>query len=156
MNDLHIIAGMDGKEYRVLIGATDGIQDCIAVDDDKLVFVGNPTMIAAYVEGERVEMHIPFGFTWDGASIPKFARWLVGHPLDAEFRIASLLHDAAYESRTRRVLNDVIFYAALRNAGVSKWKAVVMYAAVRAGGFVYYAGDTSRFWRGVRWLLKRS
>ena len=69
----------------------------------------------------------------------------------------SLVHDAGYEDRTKRVLHDVIFYYLLRELEqVPAWKAWLMYAAVRIGGHVYYAAETSRFWRGIKGILSRA
>ncbi|MBM96016.1 MAG: hypothetical protein CMI09_09255 [Oceanospirillaceae bacterium] len=130
--------------------------DAIQQHGDRLIYIGNDIELRFVVSGQSVTVRLEFGFEWDGASIPGFAQWLIGKPMDFEFRIASLLHDAGYEYRTRRVLHDVIFYYLLRQASVPAWKASIMFAAVRLGGHVYYASETSRFWRGVKWVLERT
>lgn len=92
----------------------------------------------------------------DGASIPQVFRGLIGQPLESDFQVPSLIHDAGYDDRARRVLQDVIFYYLLRQNRVPRWKALLMYSAVRLGGHVYYAAEYSRFWRRVKRLLERA
>lgn len=150
------INGLNGNSY-VVEEAPDLSQvlAVIQVNERSLVYVGQP-MALVFRVGERVvEIEVPAGFEWDGASIPGFAQWLIGRPLDSDFRVPSLVHDSGYEDRSRRVLQDVIFYYLLRQGGVPRWKSTLMYVAVRVGGHVYYASETSRFWRGVKGVLGR-
>lgn len=75
------------------------------------------------------------GYEWDGASIPRWAWSLIGHPLDDDHIIASLFHDALYGLKLLpRALCDRIFKELLRRDGVSKTKQNLMYYAVRVGG----------------------
>lgn len=150
------INGLNGSSY-VIDEYPDlsGVQYSILRNGSTLSYVGSATDWRFVVNGRTVSIRVPFGFEWDGASIPGFGQWLVGHPLDNAFRVPSLVHDAGYADRTTRVLHDVIFFHTLRQAGVPLWKASVMYAAVRLGGHVYYASETSRFWRIVKRLMER-
>lgn len=125
-------------------------------DGDGLIYSGVGRTVVFRVNGKDVLIEIPAYYCWDGASIPFFAQWFVGKPLEELFRMASFIHDLTYERREFRVLCDVLFYYILRRRGVAKWKAMLMYASVRVGGHAFYAGDTSRFWRAVRWLLQKT
>ena len=42
-------------------------------------------------------IHVPFGFIWDGSSVPRFAQWLLS--TDGDFEIASMIHDYLYENK---------------------------------------------------------
>ena len=156
------IYGHDGKHYKVyMTSPLNQVEHWISKHDKGLIYEGpNKRIIFLVVEtdGNNSKEHyldyeLKNGYKWDGASIPKRTQWLIGKPTDKEFRVASLFHDLGYENRERRVLQDVVFYYVLCISPVPRWKADLMYKAVRAGGFVYYASDTSKFWRKVRgWL----
>ena len=151
------INGLNGSSY-VIDEAHDVsyLFDAIQQHGDRLIYIGNDIELRFVVSGQPVTVSLEFGFEWDGASIPGFGQWLIGQPLDDAFRVPSLVHDAGYADRTMRVLHDVIFFHLLRQAGVPLWKASIMYVAVRLGGHVYYASETSRFWRGVKQVLERT
>ena len=152
------IKGYDGKTYRIC-RETDltGLIDDIQREGSGLRYTGDDRNLKFSANGKTTTIGIESGFQWDGASIPGFAQWLIGKPTDKAFRVPSLVHDAGYEDRTKRVLHDVIFYYLLRELEqVPAWKAWLMYAAVRIGGHVYYAAETSRFWRGIKGILSRA
>lgn len=90
------------------------------------------------------------GFTFDGASIPPVFWDLVGEPTDSDFLIAAMIHDYLYSIRFNRKISDGAFRTFLIQNGVWTLKAKLMWAGVRLGGFVFYAGDTSKFWKKVR------
>ena len=80
---------------------------------------------------------IPEGYRYDGASIPRWAWCIFGHPLSPEFRWASLFHDKLCEdamSIEARTHADAVFLELLREAGVSQWRRLLMWAAVRLYG----------------------
>lgn len=106
-------------------------------------------------EGRYLERtwHVPAGYIFDGASIPPIFWDLIGEPDDQEFLIAALIHDFLYERRWNRKMADAAFRNFLIKEGVWGFKASVMWAAVRLGGFSFYAGDTSKFWAKVRNFL---
>lgn len=93
------------------------------------------------------------GYIFDGASIPPMFWGLVGEPDDKDFIEAALIHDYLYERRYNREVADEIFRRYLISEGVWSFKARLMWLAVRLGGHVFYAGDTSKFWRKVRNLI---
>lgn len=150
------INGYNGSVYVVeLVGELSGIYESISKSDSGLIYSGADMDVYFYVNGRSFVVTLANGFEWDGASIPGIFQWLIGHPSDQLFRVPSLLHDSGYGDRTKRVFHDVIFYYLLRRAGLPGWKSWLMYVAVRVGGHVFYAAESSRFWRGVRWLLDR-
>lgn len=77
---------------------------------------------------------IPEGYSWDGASIPRWAWSLMGHPLEGDLRLPSLIHDWLCEhSKTPadRMVADAIFFLLLSRAGVPRWRRICLWAAVR-------------------------
>lgn len=151
------INGHNGERYIVQCHSKPGMferyANLIRVENKGLRYTGPDLKLTFVINGMPHFVKIDSGYEWDGASIPKRFQWLIGKPKDKEFRFASMLHDDGYEERSNRAINDVIFLYVLLEMGVPSWKADLMYKAVRAGGFAYYASDTSRFWRFVRKLL---
>lgn len=98
-----------------------------------------------HVEAGGRIWHVPKGFVYDGASIPWWAWALIGHPGDGRFAEAAALHDWLYEShQVSRSIADAVFLELLLRktapsdgappVAVPKWKANIMWAAVRVGG----------------------
>lgn len=77
------------------------------------------------------------GYEFDGASIPRVF-WFIGHPMSPKFQRAALIHDILYGFRTDRETNDELFYQLLLEDGVNKFRAKLMWTAVRVGGVFYY------------------
>lgn len=76
------------------------------------------------------------GTICDGASIPRPAWWLIGSPFTGKYRNAAIPHDAYYmdhRGRTRLEV-DKAFYEQMREDGVGRFKAWLIYKAVRIGG----------------------
>lgn len=87
----------------------------------------------------RTGLRIPKGYDCDGASVPKVFHRLIGYPLDNEFIEASFIHDWIYWTHCRsREIADWLFHRTLRDNGVPKVKAYVMYKAVRVFGDKYW------------------
>jgi hypothetical protein len=91
-------------------------------------------------EGSGETITIPAGFITDLASIPAFA-WPV-FPADGPYAKAAVVHDYGYSVAgvmpdgrrySRRQIDD-IFREAMAVVGVSRWRRMVIYAAVRVGG----------------------
>ena len=100
------------------------------LDNDKMKLAENTKRI---VDGLLVE--IKHGFEWDGASIPRWAWSIAGHPKDDDVIVPSLFHDGLYSSKlVSRWKADRIFYKLLRREGVGRFKANYMFWAVRVGG----------------------
>lgn len=94
-----------------------------------------PHRFKFYYQGDlRYEITVPSGFDFDFASVPLLFQGLfpkVGTKTD----VAALLHDWLYATQIYdRRLADRLFYYAMLNIGVPKFKAWSMYQAVRLGG----------------------
>ena len=90
---------------------------------------------AEICKGSVVEIAIPAGYHWDGATIPRPCWSIIGRPEDPQFALASLAHDwfcEQSETRPIRVMGDAIFLWLLRHAGVSAWRHYAMFLAVSA------------------------
>jgi len=78
---------------------------------------------------------IPIGFVTDGASIPRFLWRVFGHPFQAKFLRAAVIHDYLLaKALYTKEIADEIFYIILLQDGVGKRKAKLMYWAVRKFG----------------------
>ncbi len=78
----------------------------------------------------------PYGQVWvapagsrvDGASIPRAFWSIIGGPFEGKYRNASVLHDVAYEEqKVPPEEADLMFYNAMRCAGVGATTAKTMY-----------------------------
>lgn len=99
------------------------------------------------LDGKLTRIEIEKGYTYDGASIPRFARWLIER--DGVHRESALLHDYLYECEGfidfeldglfyNRKDADQIFRECLKSQGLASWKVFLMYNAVRIGGGSYW------------------
>lgn len=74
------------------------------------------------------------GYRWDGATIPKGVRWIIGPKGDPCFLLASMVHDKLCENhkfiKNDRYLSSLIFRELLIACGVSEFKAKIMFFAV--------------------------
>ena len=83
--------------------------------------------------------HIPKGFLFDGASIPKIFWAKIFSPFDPKVIASALEHDNDYSTHHRsRKHADKVFKKNLILNGVSKKKAQTMYLGVRVGGYFAY------------------
>jgi Protein of unknown function (DUF1353) len=88
-----------------------------------------------YTDPQGVVWIAPSGSQVDGASIPRSLWSLMGGPFEGKYRNASVLHDVAYEQKTRPWPEcDRMFYNAMRCSGVSAVDAGMMYYALRKFG----------------------
>ena len=79
---------------------------------------------------------VPVGRLTDLASVPRlpFAYWLTGDT----GRKAGVIHDEVYHwhmGGASRAMADAIFHEALLAEGIVPWRAALMYAGVRLGGW---------------------
>ena len=84
------------------------------------------------------------GFHTDGASIPRLAWRVIGHPFSKDILPHALAHDALYasEAMTRRECDDW-FAESMRISGVSAIKRRAIWSAVRLFGWsVWRSHDT--------------
>lgn len=83
------------------------------------------------------------GNTYDGASIPRWAWSIIGHPLEQRFRWPSYWHDRLCESSRTwadRRLADAVLLVLLEEAGVGYWRRTAMWLAVRAYAWFIWKG----------------
>ena len=82
------------------------------------------------------QIKVPKGFKTDLASIPRFL-WILLPPF-GRYSQAAVIHDYLYESKLyTREEADKIFRELMLRYGTYKWKAKIMYHAVRVFGFKY-------------------
>jgi hypothetical protein len=102
------------------------------------LFDGGRARLDDAVEYETDDGHVyvaPLDMVFDGASIPRAAWSAVGHPFDARYLPAAVIHDALYQQQvTTRARADAVFREALRANGVNRVRATTMWLAVRVGG----------------------
>lgn len=83
-----------------------------------------------------VQYTIPYGFTFDGWSIPR-PLWFISHPLYYPYLEAFLIHDWFYETgHISRLKADWDF--AKRVAKINKFKGALFFIAVRIFWFRHY------------------
>ena len=90
-------------------------------------------------------VHIRAGMKTDGATIPRIAWRLIGHPLQVPLLGPALGHDALYAAElVSREEADRWFLEAMRKAGIGWVKRNAIWLAVRAGGGVVWRRHTAR------------
>ena len=84
--------------------------------------------------GILINIAVPEGFIFDGASIPKFGWLILGPPFEPDFIIPACVHDWVCENAhtyADRMIGDTLFFRLLTYEKVSYWKRAIMYALVR-------------------------
>ena len=81
---------------------------------------------------------VPAGFITNYATLPPFVPRFLIRKL-GRHRKGAVLHDYLYNADTKyqafnRSQCDSLFYDAMRDEGVPRWKASLMFSGVRAGG----------------------
>lgn len=80
-------------------------------------------------------IRVPKGFVTDFASVPRIFWWLF--PPWGKYGKAAVVHDYLYHTRMfSRVVSDAIFLEAMVVLKVPLWKRLIIYWAVRIGGWV--------------------
>ena len=88
-----------------------------------------------YTDPQGVVWIAPAGSQVDGASIPRALWPFFGGPFEGKYRNASVLHDVAYDQRTRPWQQvDRMFYDAMRCSGVGVVEAKTFYFALYRHG----------------------
>lgn len=78
---------------------------------------------------------VPAGFTYDGASIPRFFWRVTGGPFQSPRCIAALLHDYLYAThKVDRATADKIYRDMQIALGIAKYKARIEYRVLRIFG----------------------
>ena len=119
--------------------ATEGKHLPVCLDGDRLVFL-SPVECVVFVGGVRLLLNESEGNSWDGATIPRVCWSFMGHPLEADFRWASLWHDRLCEQTDtieQRGFADAVFLELLRQSGVGFWRRWAMWFAVRCYGVAF-------------------
>ena len=102
-----------------------------------VAFLGKPFRVEYHRDGELRLVIVPTGFPTDLASVPRMLRGVVSKVTGIE---ASIAHDWLYDQREgERADADRLFYEMLK-LSESRWKAWIMYRAVRAGGGIAWRG----------------
>lgn len=90
------------------------------------------------------EYWIPAGYTFDGASIPRFFWRVIGSPFDPRFWAAALAHDWIYLMHVlAREVADEIFRQLLIRSGAGRARARTMWSAVRGFGCGPWKNNTT-------------
>lgn len=118
------------------------------------------------LDGAKIEILIPRGFIFDGASIPRFFWRIVGHPFHPKRLIAALIHDAlfgkingrvkifigGYLLDNERAMNffdqektDAVFKGLLIACKNTKFIVYTMCKAVSIGGRFFFRKSENRF-----------
>ena len=96
-----------------------------------------------YMRSDHTMIVVPSGFVTDLASIPRVFHPLI--PVNGKHRAAAILHDYLYETQTMsRAKADSIFLEAMEACGVRWTQRVVMYSAVRIGGWIAWNARKKR------------
>ena len=80
---------------------------------------------------------VPAGFSYDGASVPRFFWRIVFPPVHPKSRRAALFHDFIYRTHPEgwtKADADCLFYNLLLEDGVPKWRAWLAYQGVNLFG----------------------
>lgn len=86
-----------------------------------------------YISNNGDAYTVPKNFITDLASIPRVIRSIFA--VNSKHRQAAVLHDYLYTKKhISRKMADELFYEAMINSNVTKWKAKLFYYAVRIGG----------------------
>ena len=94
------------------------------------------TNLYKLIESVIIEgIKIPAGFTWNGASIPRALWPVIGSPFEPRLQAPAMVHDYCCHSGFNRKKADKVFRKLLIANGVSKVRANIMYAGVRAAAF---------------------
>ena len=87
---------------------------------------------ASYESTWQLEIVVPFGFYFDGATVPR-AFWFYASPWAGRWNRAAAVHDYSLKMNLfSRQICDLIFLDALLAAGCSRRRSALMYLAVRA------------------------
>ena len=89
-----------------------------------------------YLTVDGVNVWIPKGYWYNGASIPRPFWFIMGSPFDPIYWAAAGAHDWRYLTHTcTRLEADETLFQLCRQAGVGLWKSRTIWSAVRAAGY---------------------
>ena len=110
--------------------------------DGRTMTLVNPL---SYTDPKGTIWEVPAGATTDGASIPRLLWTIAGGPFEGKYRTAAVIHDYYCETKTRPWRNThLVFYDAMRTAGMDELPAKTYYAAVYYFGPRWGIGTASK------------
>ena len=134
---MRAVKGKDGKWYGYLY-ARPKVEP---VEGKRLMRLTQDWLL---LRSDGLAVLIRAGFTFDGASIPKFYWWRF-QPFDPMTLVAALIHDYLYVyGLLGRHVADAFFYHMLMCEHNGGWKSSVLYAAVNHFGWLGYDSDAKR------------
>lgn len=101
-----------------------------------------------FIDSRNDKWIAPQGLMTDGASIPRPFWTILGGPFEGPYRRAAVMHDAAYQAHGKmrtamgwwrlydRSDADRMLYEGMLTDGCPKFKALAIYYAVRAFGWL--------------------
>lgn len=130
-------------------------------DKEREIFETAEPWDCVWGDGENVRyLHVPYGYVWDCASIPRIGWSVIGLAPSGIMDAPSLIHDVLYrteggkkkqELRDCKIMNengnriyigrreaDFVLRAAMRYAGIDEKKCQAVLAIVRAFGWRYW------------------
>ncbi len=100
-------------------------------------------------------LYVDAEFVTDGASIPRIAWSIVGHPMAEDYVVSALAHDALYAAELLpRPACDSEFRAQLKLAGVNILRRNEFYLAVRLGGGIVWGRHTPQSVAAARLIAR--
>ncbi|MET4045450.1 hypothetical protein ABIC03_007182 [Bradyrhizobium sp. RT6a] len=102
------------------------------------------TSALVYTDPKGTTWEVPSGAITDGASVPRVF-WTYADPFVGEHRNAAVIHDHYCETKSRSwTATHLMFYQAMRAAGVPEVRAKVLYSAVYYFGPRWGIGTASK------------
>jgi hypothetical protein len=99
----------------------------------------------SYTDPKGVVWDVPAGAVTDGASIPRLLWTIAGGPFEGKYRAAAVVHDYYCETKARPWRDThLVFYYAMRTAGLDELPAKTYYAAVYYFGPRWGIGTASK------------
>jgi hypothetical protein len=119
-----------------------GEQVPACLSNDRLTLMSEVTVVVALPGAVMSCGPMLEGYNWDGASIPRLMWPVMGHPLQADLRLASLAHDWLCEhsaTMAERTMADAVLLYLLAQAGVAGWRRWCIWLAVRWYAFFVWS-----------------
>ena len=96
-----------------------------SINDNTVMLLNDVT----YYSG-NFEININSGFSFDGATIPKFAQGFLGSPFNKKFLDAALMHDYLCDNDYDDIFSTLIFGEILKENNVNFIKRSIMVSSV--------------------------
>ena len=99
------------------------------------------------LDGKLYRVEVLPGYQTDGASVPRIAWTLIGHPMQQPLLGPALVHDILYSSQLTRNHStaDEIFLYLMRKTGSISWvKRNTVWSQVRLWGWIVWSRHTEQ------------